>query len=135
METKKWARNRKVVGLSLNPEEHDAVMTLMSLGGYTNFSEFAKAKILGVASESEKRLRDVETAIDNMRQSNDRHHALWVDTVKKVSGSDSEPLVAATYALLHMMARPQDRAAMDRHIDLRLVELSFKGDGNDYRKV
>lgn len=125
---------RKVRSVSFNPEEEEAIETLMSFGGYTNFSEFAKAKILGVASESENRLRNVETAIDNLRQSYERHHNLWVETVKKLSGTDSEPLVAATYALLHMMARPQDRAVMDRDIDLGLVELSIRGADNGYRK-
>jgi hypothetical protein len=125
---------RKVRSVSFNAEEEDAIEVLMSFGGYTNFSEFAKAKILGVASETENRLRDLETAVDNMRQSNQRHHALWVDTVNRVSGSDSEPLVAATYALLHMMARPQDRAVMDRDIDLKLVDLSIKDESNGYRK-
>jgi hypothetical protein len=127
------SRYRKVVGVSLNPAEHDAVQTLMSHGGYTNFSEFAKAKILGVASESEKRLRDLETAVENMSHSNARHHAQWVDTVKRVSGSDAEPLVAAIYALLHMMARPQDRAVMDLEIDLELVKMMMGDVSNHYR--
>ena len=129
------SRYRKVVGVSLNPAEHDAVQTLMSHGGYTNFSEFAKAKILGVASESENRLRDLETAVENMSHSNARHHAQWVDTVKRVSGSDAEPLVAAIYALLHMMARPQDRAAIDQEIDLERVKMMIGDDSNGYRKT
>ncbi len=129
------SRYRKVVGVSLNPAEHDAVQTLMSHGGYSNFSEFAKAKILGVASDSEKRLRDLETAVENMSHSNARHHAQWVDTVKRVSGSDAEPLVAAIYALLHMMARPQDRAVMDLEIDLERVKMMMADDSNHYRRT
>jgi hypothetical protein len=129
------SRYRKVVGVSLNPAEHDAVQTLMSHGGYTNFSEFAKAKILGVASESENRLRDLETAVENMSHSNARHHKQWVDTVKRVSGSDAEPLVAAIYALLHMMARPQDRAAIDQEIDLERVKMMMGDDSNGYRRT
>lgn len=125
---------RKVRSVSFNPEEEEAIETLMSFGGYTNFSEFAKAKILGVASEGEKRLREVETAIDNMRQANERHHQQWVDTAKRLSGADTEPLMAATYALLHMMAKPQDRAAMANDVDMKLVEITLKGESNSYRK-
>lgn len=126
---------RKVRSVSFNPEEEDVIETLMSLGGYTSFSEFAKARILGVASESEKRLKDVEIAIDNMRASNERNHNRWVDTAKRLSGTDTEPLMAATYALLHMMAKPQDRAAMAQAVDMKLVEITLRGESNGYRKT
>ena len=135
MRKKPKAKNRKMMGVSLNPEEQDTVQIMMANGGYTNFSQFAKAKILGDTSENEKRLKGVEVAIDNLREGYERHHNLWVDTVKRLSGNDSEPLIAGTYALLHMMARPQDRATMDRNIDLHLVEMTLTGEGNGYRKT
>ena len=135
MRKKPKTKNRKMMGVSLTPEEQDTVQIMMANGGYTNFSQFAKAKILGDTSENEKRLKGVEVAIDNLREGYERHHNLWVDTVKRLSGNDSEPLIAGTYALLHMMARPQDRATMDRNIDLHLVEMTLTGEGNGYRKT
>lgn len=135
MRKKPKTKNRKMMGVSLNPEEQETVQIMMANGGYTNFSQFAKAKILGDTSENEKRLKGVEVAIDNLREGYERHHNLWVDTVKRLSGNDSEPLIAGTYALLHLMARAQDRATMDKYIDLHLVEMTIQGEGNGYRKT
>lgn len=127
--------NRKMMGVSLNAAEQETVQIMMSSGGYTSFSQFAKAKIFGELSENSKRLKDVETAIDNMRTSIERNHNRWVDTAKRLSGTDTEPLMAANYALLHMMAKPQDRAAMAQIVDMRLIEITLNGEGNGYRKT
>jgi hypothetical protein len=35
---------------------------------------------------------------------------------------------------LHMMAKPQDRAAMANDVDMKLVEITLKGESNGYRK-
>jgi hypothetical protein len=127
--------NRKMMGVSLNAAEQETVQFMMTSGGYTSFSQFAKAKIFGEMSENGKRLKDVETAIDNMRASIERNHNRWVDTAKRLSGTDTEPLMAATYALLHMMAKPQDRAVMAQDVDMNLVQMTLKGEGNGYRKA
>lgn len=86
-----------------------------------------------MASETEKRLKDVEQEIGYMRESYERLHNRWVDTVKKVTGSDSEPLVAATYMLLHMMAAQPDRAVMKEFVDLNLVKITANDESNNYR--
>lgn len=127
-------KNRTVHAVSFNPVEEEFLQMLMAAGGYVNFSEFAKVKILGDVSDNEKRLKAVETAIENLQHIQQRHHNQWVSTVKRLSGSDSEPLVAATYVLLHLMAKPQDRAEMARFIDLRLVERAIEDEDNLYKK-
>jgi len=43
--------------------------------------------------------------------------------------------VAAIYSLLHMMARPQDRAVMDQEIDLKLVNMMMSDVSNHYRRT
>lgn len=110
------------------------LQVLMAGGGYANFSEFAKAKILSDASDNEKRMRSLESVLQNMQTAYERHHKRWVQAVKKVSGADAEPLVAAVYSLLHMMARPQDRATMDQEIDLELVKMTIGDENNGYRR-
>jgi hypothetical protein len=127
-------KNRTVHAVSFNPAEEEMLQVLMAGGGYVNFSEFAKAKILGDASENEKRLRDVESAIQNMQTAYERHHNRWVQTAKSVSGADAEPLVAGVYALLHMMASQQARDAADQNIDLKLVKMAIEGENNGYRR-
>lgn len=107
---------------------------LMAGGGYDNFSEFAKAKILGDATEGEQRLKDVEIAVQNMQSAVERNHKRWVETAKSVSGAAAEPLIAAVYLLLNMMARPQDKATMDQLIDLELVKMVIQGEDNEYSK-
>jgi hypothetical protein len=120
--------------VSFNPAEEEMLQVLMAGGGYVNFSEFAKAKILGVASEQENRLKALEIELSNVRQGYERHHRQWVQTVKSVSGADAEPLVAATYALLHMMANPQAQATMDQEIDLKRVKTAIGDKNNGYRR-
>lgn len=126
---------RKVRSVSFNPEEEDAIATLMSFGGYTQFSEFAKAKILGEANENEKRFRSLENEVLNLRQSYERHHNRWVDTAKVLAGTDIEPLVAAIYALLYRMAKTEDKQAMDQDIDFELVKMMVLDQTNSYRRV
>lgn len=127
--------NRKMMGVSMNAAEQETVQIMMSSGGFTSFSQFAKAKIFGELSENSKSLKDVEIAIDNMRTSIERNHNRWVDTAKRLSGADTEPLIAGIYALVHMMAKPQDRAAMAQIVDMKLIDVTLKGEGNGYRKT
>lgn len=127
--------NRKMMGVSMNAAEQETVQIMMSSGGFTSFSQFAKAKIFGELSENSKSLKDVEITIDNMRTSIERNHNRWVDTAKRLSGADTEPLIAAIYALVHMMAKPQDRAAMAQIVDMKLIDITLKGEGNGYRKT
>ena len=126
---------RKVRSVSFNPEEEDAIATLMSFGGYTQFSEFAKAKILGEANENEKRFRSLENEVLNLRQSYERHHNRWVETAKVLAGTDIEPLVAAIYALLYRMAKTEDKQAMDQDIDFELVKMMVLDQTNSYRRA
>lgn len=74
---------RIVKAISFNPAEEDSLQVLMASGGYSNFSEFAKAKILGAASENEKRLKALEVAVETMRGSSDHFHALLMAAFKK----------------------------------------------------
>ncbi len=115
-------KNRKVVGLSLNPEELDVMELLMTRGGYTSFSEFAKARIFGSATETENRLKELEREVINLRDGYERHHKLWVDTVKQVANTDLEPLLAALYMLNHKMAGQQSRDELDQLVDLDSVK-------------
>lgn len=126
---------RKMMGISLNPEEHEAVKLMMASGGYSNFSQFAKSRLFGAASETENRLKAVEFAIENLFKGYERHHKQWVDTVKQVTGTDSEPLIAAIFYLQMLMARPQDRATLSQWIDLDLVQATIKDEDNGYRKT
>ena len=125
---------RKVRSVSFNPEEEDTIATLMSFGGYTQFSEFAKAKILGEANENEKRFRSLENEVLNLRQAYERHHNRWVETAKVLAGSDIEPLVASIYALLYRMAKPEDQKAMDQDIDFGLIKMMVSDQTNGYRR-
>jgi hypothetical protein len=125
---------RKVRSVSFNPEEEDAIATLMSFGGYTQFSEFAKAKILGEVNENEKRFRSLENEVLNLRQAYERHHNRWVETAKVLAGTDIEPLVASIYALLYRMAKPEDQRAMDQDIDFGLVKMMVSDQTNGYRR-
>lgn len=131
---KKPRKLRHVLGVSVNPEEHDAVQVMMASAGYSNFSQFAKSRIFGTASESEKRLHELEIAVGNLHEGYERHHKQWVDTVKQVTGHDLEPLIAAVYVMQHLGARPQDRAHLDRFMDLELVERTLRDDSNGYRR-
>jgi hypothetical protein len=126
---------RRVFGISMSPEEQETVQILMSNGGYTNFSQFAKSRIFNRASEAEQRLHEVELGLETVVKVLERQHTRWVEVVNSVNENDVEPLLAASLYLQMLNASGQDRAEVKRWIDMEMVEGTMKEEHHLYRRA
>jgi hypothetical protein len=134
MTKSKKPKLRRVFGISMSPAEQETVQILMSSGGYTNFSQFAKSRLFNVASEAEQRLHEVELGLETISKVLERQHNRWIETVKSINENDLEPLLATSLYLQMLNASGQDRAEVKRWIDMEMVEGTMQEKHHLYRK-